>query len=417
MRSTSYIHPLKYFVLFSLGIVFPAWYWWMYKLPKLQYFIGYSQAVFSSLIISSVSFFLISLSLHKIIKYPEHRSNRYVIYTIFFWYFISFFILIFFRIPYSRFFILYSFSVICIGFYFIYYFEIRRSETIHYIPIGNIGLVKLIKNVNWIRLTKPVLPQPLPRLLVADLSSDKLKPEWEKFLADCTLQGISVYNVSQMEEILSGRVKTEHLHENVLGTLKPSPVYSGLKAIFDFSFSILLIPFIILLFAIISVLIKAEDMGPVLFIQKRVGRLGKEFSIYKFRTMKIDAEKAGPSFAESDDARITKVGKILRKLRIDELPQIINILKGEMSFIGPRPEQKFFVELFEKEIPFYNYRHIVKPGISGWAQVMQGYAVAGEQTKLKIQYDFFYIKNFSLSLDILIFFKTIKTILSGFGAR
>ncbi|MFW3379837.1 sugar transferase, partial [Glaesserella parasuis] len=120
--------------------------------------------------------------------------------------------------------------------------------------------------------------------------------------------------------------------------------------------------------------------------------------------------------ATTNDMRITKVGKFIRKTRIDELPQFFNVLKGDMSLIGPRPEQKVFVDKFIKEIPFYNYRHIVKPGISGWAQVIQGYADVND-TKIKLQYDLYYIKNFSIWLDILIVFKTIKTMLTGFGAR
>ncbi|MCV2504132.1 MAG: sugar transferase, partial [Neisseriaceae bacterium] len=122
-------------------------------------------------------------------------------------------------------------------------------------------------------------------------------------------------------------------------------------------------------------------------------------------------------FASLGDQRVTPFGKIIRKLRIDELPQFFNIIKGDMSLIGPRPEQKTFVEQFENEIPFYNYRHIVKPGISGWAQVNQGYASGTSETFVKIEYDLFYIKYFSFSLDFLIFLKTIKTIFTGFGAR
>ncbi|WP_063226678.1 sugar transferase, partial [Psychrobacter phenylpyruvicus] len=138
------------------------------------------------------------------------------------------------------------------------------------------------------------------------------------------------------------------------------------------------------------------------------------FQVYKFRSMR---EKAEEVLTTENDNRITRVGKFIRKTRIDELPQFINVIKGEMSLIGPRAEFLDFAVELEKEVPFFNYRHIVKPGISGWAQVNQGYATGPEETKIKIEYDFYYIKHISFSLDLLIFFKTIHTMLTGFGAR
>ena len=134
-------------------------------------------------------------------------------------------------------------------------------------------------------------------------------------------------------------------------------------------------------------------------------------------SMVSDSEKDGAKFAQTNDERITKIGKFIRQTRIDELPQFFNILKGDMSLIGPRPEQKVFVEQFEQAIPFYNYRHIVKPGLSGWAQVTQGYASDTEETQVKIEYDFYYIKNFSFLLDLVTIAKTIRIIMTGFGAR
>ena len=166
-----------------------------------------------------------------------------------------------------------------------------------------------------------------------------------------------------------------------------------------------------------AIAIRLESPGKVIFVQERVGQGGRLFKIYKFRSMRFDAEKHGAQLAQQNDARITRVGKFIRKTRIDELPQFINVLKGDMSLIGPRPEQLGFVKEFEKTIPFYNYRHIVKPGISGWAQVTQGYASNEDETALKVQYDFYYIKHISFALDVLIVLKTIQTMLTGFGAR
>lgn len=155
----------------------------------------------------------------------------------------------------------------------------------------------------------------------------------------------------------------------------------------------------------------------VLFTQHRIGQGGKLFTMYKFRSMIADAESNGAQMATSNDMRVTKFGSFIRQTRLDELPQFINVLRGEMSLIGPRPEQLDFVKRFNETIPFYRYRHIVKPGISGWAQVMHGYASDEDETKVKLEHDLFYIKNFSLTLDLLIVIKTIQTMVTGFGAR
>ncbi len=168
-------------------------------------------------------------------------------------------------------------------------------------------------------------------------------------------------------------------------------------------------PFIILA-------IKIDSPGPFLFKQIRVGKNGKDFLAMKFRTMRQDAEKNGPQWALKDDPRVTRIGKFLRKFRIDEIPQLINVLKGEMSLIGPRPERPEFVSQLKKQIPFYEERLLVKPGLTGWAQVMgPAYGGSEKESLEKLQYDLFYIKNRSLGLDLSIALKTIKTILSRQG--
>jgi lipopolysaccharide/colanic/teichoic acid biosynthesis glycosyltransferase len=157
----------------------------------------------------------------------------------------------------------------------------------------------------------------------------------------------------------------------------------------------------------------------VLFRQRRIGHAGHPITVYKFRTMRdaTASDERGAAITKNEDDRITRVGRVLRKLRIDELPQIINILKWEMSWIGPRPEANVLSLWYTDEIPFYRYRHVVKPGISGWAQVNQGHVAEVDEVHRKLQYDFYYIKYFSPWLDVLILFRTIKTILNGFGAR
>lgn len=163
-----------------------------------------------------------------------------------------------------------------------------------------------------------------------------------------------------------------------------------------------------------ALIIKLESPGPALFIQERIGLGGKPFPVYKFRSMQHKVETVSTTHG---DKRITRVGKIIRKTRIDELPQFFNVLKGEMSLIGPRAEYIGFANEFYKTVPFFNYRHVVRPGISGWAQVTQGYATGSDETKLKLQYDFYYISHFSFSLDLLIFFRTLLTMITGHGAR
>jgi sugar transferase (PEP-CTERM system associated) len=166
-----------------------------------------------------------------------------------------------------------------------------------------------------------------------------------------------------------------------------------------------------------ALLIKLESPGPILYKQERVGKNGRPFTIMKFRSMRTDAEKDGPVWARSVDDRTTRVGRIIRKIRVDEIPQFWNILKGEMSFVGPRPERPHFVAQLAQEIPYYEQRHLIAPGLTGWAQIKYPYGASIEDARQKLQYDLYYIKNQGLMLDAAILFETIKTILFGRGAR
>jgi exopolysaccharide biosynthesis polyprenyl glycosylphosphotransferase len=172
------------------------------------------------------------------------------------------------------------------------------------------------------------------------------------------------------------------------------------------------------LFLVAAVAIKLDSKGPVFFKQARVGENGEIYTVFKFRSMREDAEAlSGPVWAEEDDPRITKVGRIIRKLRIDELPQLWNVIKGDMSFVGPRPERPFFVEQLKKKVPYYNERFSVKPGVTGWAQVMYGYGATEEDALQKLKYDLYYIKNMSLLMDLVVIFHTVKIVLLGRGSR
>lgn len=164
-----------------------------------------------------------------------------------------------------------------------------------------------------------------------------------------------------------------------------------------------------------AILIKIDSRGPVLYKQERVGKTGRIFTLMKFRSMREDAERDGPVWAKTEDQRMTRVGRIIRKIRVDEIPQFWNILRGEMNFVGPRPERPHFVAQLAQEISFYEQRHLVAPGLTGWAQIKYPYAASIEDAKQKLQYDLYYIKNQSLTLDAIIMFETIKTILFGRG--
>ena len=253
--------------------------------------------------------------------------------------------------------------------------------------------------------------------LVIATSEGMNDPRYAAMLSQCAGRKIPVVPEQTYYEQQTGRVDHHYVDAAELMQLRPFRRYMMLKRMSDIIMAsiglILFSPVMI----IVALMIRSESSGPAIFVQRRVGEGGREFQMYKFRSMIQDAEKSGAQFAATTDTRITGLGRIIRKLRIDELPQLINVLTGTMSMIGPRPEQKAFVDGLEKEIPFYPIRHAVRPGITGWAQVMQGYADDVSSTDVKLSYDLFYIKNLSLMMDMVIFFKTIKTITTGFGAR
>lgn len=258
--------------------------------------------------------------------------------------------------------------------------------------------------------------------LVGDLHFDH-EDRWERLFAKAALRGIPVYHYRQILELESGQVRIDRLSENVLGSLIPNLPYMALKRVIDVLAVILLAPVILVLMAIVGLIIKLDSKGPVLFIQERMGFRGEVFRMVKFRTMhRRDVEddaaaQREDSMTKNDDDRITRVGRFLRKVRIDELPQAWNILKGEMSWIGPRPEAISLSEWYETEIPFYSYRHIVRPGLTGWAQVNQGHVTDLNDVNAKLRYDFYYVKNISHWLDMLIALKTIRVVLGGLGAK
>lgn len=295
-----------------------------------------------------------------------------------------------------------------------------RRPTFAYVSGGRANDLSRLAFVNWIRVKRPEEMDLLPEIpLVADLHADEINPDWERRIAEEAIAGRKVFNARQLEESLIGRVEITHLSENSFGHLAPDSIYAPAKFYIDFIAAFTCLIFISPVLLLVALAIRIDSPGPAIFRQQRMGYRGRPFTIYKFRSMRMldPAGSLASDMTLSDDDRITRIGRFIRKTRIDELPQILNILKGDMSWIGPRPETLRLSAWYEEEIPFYRYRHIVRPGITGWAQVKQGHVTSVEDVHAKLQYDFFYVKRFSVWLDILIIIQTIRVILTGHGAR
>jgi sugar transferase (PEP-CTERM system associated) len=232
--------------------------------------------------------------------------------------------------------------------------------------------------------------------------------------------GVKVDDAHTVYERMTGRIPLERLSPSWLilsEGFRKSTLLVLLKRAVDIVLSLVLLVLSIPLFAATAVAIWLESGSPILFRQERTGLNERTFMILKFRSMTQDAEKGGPQWAASADHRITRVGRWIRKYRIDELPQVINVLRGEMSIVGPRPERPEFVSMLEEQVPFYGLRHTLRPGITGWAQVKYQYGASVEETRTKLEHDLFYIKHLSIMLDFAVIFETIKVMLSGRGAK
>ncbi len=248
------------------------------------------------------------------------------------------------------------------------------------------------------------------------------KHEHEQMLdviAKCDFNDLTIKIVPDLYEIISGQARTNQLYGIPLVEINPQlmPVWERkIKRLMDIIFSSIILVVTLPVSLIVALAIKLDSKGPVFYKQIRVGKDNKQFKIYKFRSMYQDAEKhTGPVWSSKDDPRITRVGKIIRKFRLDEIPQFINVLRGDMSLVGPRPERPYFVERLSNEIPLYKRRLKVKPGITGWAQVKHKYDESIEDVKKKLQYDLYYIENISLRMDLKILFRTIFVVLFGKG--
>ena len=241
-------------------------------------------------------------------------------------------------------------------------------------------------------------------------------------LLNCKLKGCRIVEATTFIERQSGTVSLKNLNPSWMvfsdGFGRAGRLDMMLKRIFDVCASLILLAVSLSIILITSFMVKVTSQGPIFYRQERVGLNGNTFNVLKFRSMTIDAEKeSGPQWAAKNDVRVTTVGRVIRACRIDEIPQIFNVLAGTMSFVGPRPERPFFVDQFEKNIQLYRERHRVKPGITGWAQLNYPYGASEEDTKCKLEYDLYYIKNYSLFLDFLILIQTVRVVLWPDGVR
>lgn len=326
------------------------------------------------------------------------------------------------REDYSRFQLLLSFGLTTVWLMGVQRALSRATQlSFAVLPAGRVSELLATDLARWVPLSSPeaAMQDTAARLpIVADLRAD-MGEHWERFLTQSALKGRPIYHYKQVREALSGRSQIEHLSENSFGTLSPDILYVPSKKIIDAVAALVLLAFISPVLIMLALAIRLESPGPAIFRQQRIGLGGQPFTIYKFRSMRQRASGGGLEDAKTkgDDARVTRIGRFIRRHRIDELPQLINIVRGEMSFIGPRPEAVELSEWYNQQIPFYAYRHLVRPGISGWAQVNQGHITELDDAREKLEYDFYYVRHITPWLDFYIVLRTLRVLVTGHGAK
>ena len=255
-------------------------------------------------------------------------------------------------------------------------------------------------------------------LIVAAITHEK-HADLIKALINCSWKGIDIVDMPAIYEQLTGKIPFKHINNMWMLHIaigKPKLYSRLIKPILEAIIASILFILLIPVMVVLAIVIKCDSRGRIFYTQERIGKDGRKFIIMKFRTMVENAESVtGAVYAADNDPRITKIGRFLRKWRLDEIPQLVNVIKGDMGLIGPRPEREVFIREFEEKIPFYTQRLLVRPGLTGWAQVKFPYASSIEQTEEKLQYDLYYIKNMSFILDFVVFLKTIRVVLFGKG--
>ncbi|MCA3574321.1 MAG: sugar transferase [Aestuariivirga sp.] len=291
-------------------------------------------------------------------------------------------------------------------------------RTLAVIPGGQTPELLNRPRIDWVHLSAPL---PLTGMksvegVLVDLSAE-IPAEWQRFVLACGTAGVPVFDSTRTKEMVTGQVELSSLSNIGFETLLPNRTYQKFKNVLDIAVAVATLPAVLPIIGITAAAIRLEGPGPVFFVQSRMGYHGRVFNCYKMRSMKVSAETMGPRFTADSDTRITRVGQFIRKYHIDELPQVFNIIKGDMSWIGPRPEAVELAEHYERNIPYYAFRHAVKPGISGWAAIRQGNVAEVTAATTKLRHDFFYIKNLSFSLDAFIAAKTVWAMLTGAGSK
>lgn len=375
----------------------------------------------TTIIATTIAITLGLLALRQLAKLPGVEESIYCVPALLVSFLLVLSALLMLRLEYNRYLFPTSFALTVVW-VFVAHALYRRYRTVRLaiVPGGEVDSLTSIREVDWLPLETPALPEGRLNGLIVDLRQD-LDPRWERFIADCALAGIRIFHVKQIKESLTGRLEIMHLSENTLGSVNPDGLYLKIKQGVDWILALVALVLLFPALLLVGLAIRLESRGPAIFRQTRVGFRGIPFRVYKFRTMHyggdVTSDRRQRAITLEDDQRITPLGRFLRRTRIDELPQLINILRGEMSWIGPRPEAVPLAQWYETELSFYRYRHIVRPGISGWAQINQGHVTDVDQIRDKLHYDFYYIKNFSPWLDLLIAFRTVGIMVSGFGSR
>jgi lipopolysaccharide/colanic/teichoic acid biosynthesis glycosyltransferase len=282
------------------------------------------------------------------------------------------------------------------------------------IPASLIEAMPVIGTCRWLDFEEVGRDGVQVDAIVTDLAAD-LGEQQLQALANAAIAGVPVLDRRYVLETMTGRTPLGGLTPNEFGALLPSRQYLVIRRAIELALTILTLPLLLPILAVVAVVVRATSAGPVLFVQPRVGRRGRVFRMVKFRTMYHGA--AGPSFTATSDPRVTSVGHFLRRSRLDELPQLFNILRGDMSWVGPRPEAFELDQKYVREIPHFALRGIVRPGVTGWAQINQGYAHEGDAMRLKLEYDLYYLKHCSLWLDVVIVLRTFAVVVAGTGAR
>ncbi len=298
----------------------------------------------------------------------------------------------------------------------------RYRPPLHTLVIGRPDYLPALRSLPRLAVTQLEKPPEhfdgFNIVAVDPLAGQLYSKEWLYWLSHADMVGVKMVAAPLLLETLTHRVPLEMLHGRwAFHLLSGRSTYAVPKRALDLFVVILAAPFLLLAGGLVATLVYLDSGGPVIFRQLRVGKGGRSFTMFKFRTMRLDAEAQGAAFAQRADPRVTRVGTFLRQCRLDELPQFWNVFKGDMSIIGPRPEQVGFSRRFESDIPLYELRYNVRPGITGWAQVLNGYTATEQETIEKLRYDFYYVKHLSLELDTEIVLRTLKTVVTGFGAR